>query len=173
MKEVQASRAGRAHRGRRRGSGPGAEGDVVAVDQPVLELETEKAVVEVPCSFAGKVVKVHVHQGEHVPVGAVLLTIDTAAKEGETAAAPVTEAPSVPTVAAETEPMAAPTPTPAPAVAAAAPATAKATAPAVEELVPAGPATRRLARELGVDLHEVAAVHPGARLTECSPRTVT
>lgn len=53
-----------------------AEGDRIEVDQSVLELETDKAVVEVPSTVAGVVTKVHVQANSEVAVGAVVLTVD-------------------------------------------------------------------------------------------------
>ncbi len=44
-------------------------GDTVTKDQAVLELETEKAVVELPCPYAGRIEKINVKVGDHVPVG--------------------------------------------------------------------------------------------------------
>ncbi|RMG36570.1 MAG: hypothetical protein D6725_10365, partial [Planctomycetota bacterium] len=58
-----------------------AEGDVIRPEQVVMELETEKAVVELPCPYGGRVVKVHVKPGDSVPIGALLLTIDETASE--------------------------------------------------------------------------------------------
>jgi len=167
-----------------------AEGDVIRAEQPVIEIETDKAVVEVPCPHAGRVARVHVAKGQKVKVGAVLLTVeDQAPAGGEAPPAP----PAVP------EPSSAARPAPAPAVsarpasaAASAGAAASATVaakavpppvapappgspavaglsaplPPVSREVPAGPGTRRLARELGVDLNVLAAEHPGERLTE-------
>ena len=52
-----------------------AEGDVVAVDQPVVQVLTAKATVEIPSPFAGEVVRRHAVEGETVPVGAALLTV--------------------------------------------------------------------------------------------------
>ncbi len=52
-----------------------AEGDVIAVDQPVANVLTEKATVEMPAPFAGRVVRCHGAVGDRVPVGAPLLTI--------------------------------------------------------------------------------------------------
>jgi pyruvate dehydrogenase E2 component (dihydrolipoamide acetyltransferase) len=59
-------------------------GDAVAKDQPVLELETDKATIEVPSSVTGTVKDVRVKQGERIKVGQVVLTVEG----GETAAAP-------------------------------------------------------------------------------------
>ncbi|MGA2617009.1 MAG: dihydrolipoamide acetyltransferase family protein [Thermoguttaceae bacterium] len=110
------------------------EGDTIAANDGVVELETDKAVVEIPCPHAGRVAKLHVRKGETVAVGQTLLTVAAA----EPAAA---------------KPQAA-------ARAAAKPQAAAAAAPADEpsvaaESLPAGPAARRLARELGVDLARV------------------
>ncbi|MFJ4098516.1 dihydrolipoamide acetyltransferase family protein [Amycolatopsis japonica] len=52
-----------------------AEGDTVGVDQPVVEVETAKAAVEVPVPFAGVVTRLHGEPGQSLPVGAPLLTI--------------------------------------------------------------------------------------------------
>src|SRR3954452_10443447 len=59
-------------------------GDSVANDQAVLELETDKATIEVPSSVAGTVKDVRVKQGERIKVGQVVLTVEG----GEAAAAP-------------------------------------------------------------------------------------
>ncbi|MBI2879807.1 MAG: 2-oxo acid dehydrogenase subunit E2, partial [Candidatus Rokubacteria bacterium] len=61
-----------------------SEGDLVREDQIVLEVETDKAQVELPSPFAGRVGRVHVREGERVPVGAVLLSFDGG--EGEAGA---------------------------------------------------------------------------------------
>ena len=58
-------------------------GDTVAKDQPVLELETDKATIEVPSSVAGTVKDVRVKQGERIKVGQVVLTVDDAAGAGQ------------------------------------------------------------------------------------------
>ncbi len=57
-------------------------GDVVAVDQPVVEVETAKAMVEVPCPYAGVVTARHGEPGTAVPVGAVLVTVAVDAGAG-------------------------------------------------------------------------------------------
>lgn len=51
-------------------------GDTIAKDQPVLELETEKAVLELPCPYAGRIEKINVKVGDHIPVGSAVLTIE-------------------------------------------------------------------------------------------------
>ena len=53
------------------------EGDVIAANDGVIELETDKAVVEIPCPYAGKVTKVHVTKGQTIKVGQPVLTIES------------------------------------------------------------------------------------------------
>jgi pyruvate dehydrogenase E2 component (dihydrolipoamide acetyltransferase) len=112
------------------------EGDVVREDAPLLEVETDKAQVEIPSPMGGRVEKVHVQAGQTVKVGQVLVTF------GEMAGTP----------AADTAPAAAAPPAPAPAV--------------HEGPAPATPSTRRLARELGVDLRGVRGSGPAGRVTD-------
>jgi pyruvate dehydrogenase E2 component (dihydrolipoamide acetyltransferase) len=124
-----------------------AEGDEIKEDQAVLLVETEKAQVELPSPYGGRVARVHVQAGQRVKVGAVLLSLADAA--GGTFA----PAPSAPT--------ARPAPT------APGPATPVAQAPAAVGLPPAAtPATRRIARELGVDLGHVRGTGPGGRISD-------
>src|SRR5687768_5723888 len=72
-------------------------GDAVAVDQPVLELETDKATIEVPSNVAGKITEVKVKAGDKVKPGQAVLTLEGAngakgAKEQAPAEAPKQEA---------------------------------------------------------------------------------
>jgi pyruvate dehydrogenase E2 component (dihydrolipoamide acetyltransferase) len=147
-------------------------GDRVEVDQPLLELETDKAVVEMPSTVAGVVTQVHVEPNTEARIGQVVVTIDESAEatasdaEAEDAAAPAgdaaegataAEAPPAPQTAPEAappEPEATPEPAePAPAAAATPPPTTP-TGPTA--LIPAAPSVRRLAREQGVDLRAIA-----------------
>jgi len=138
------------------------EGDVVGEDAPLLEVETDKATVEIPSPFGGRVDKIHVHPGQTVKVGQVLVSFGegAAAPSGKQAADTLdptrTLAPEPKTVVAESG------------RARQAPATPAApTSPVRREgPVPATPATRRLARELGVDLHAVNGSGPGGRVTD-------
>ena len=68
-----------------------AVGDTVEVDQPVAEIETAKAVVEVPSPFAGTVTKLFGEVGEEVLVGKPLLTIDVGGDSAVSADAGVVE----------------------------------------------------------------------------------
>ncbi|MCE9630596.1 MAG: 2-oxo acid dehydrogenase subunit E2 [Planctomycetia bacterium] len=135
-----------------------AEGDVVKPGQALLEVETDKAVIEVPCPPGGLVSKVLVKKGDTVKVGQALVLLDAAGA----APAPKPAAPAAPAqVAAPApapKPVAAPAPTPAPVPAAPRAAVVVEEPPAVSAAAavdPAGPAVRRLARELGVDLARV------------------
>jgi pyruvate dehydrogenase E2 component (dihydrolipoamide acetyltransferase) len=66
------------------------EGDLLQPEQGIVELETDKATVEVPCPTAGRVQKVHVHEGDTVAVGGLLVTLEPVAsqEEGPSPAAP-------------------------------------------------------------------------------------
>ena len=132
-------------------------GDHLAEDQTVIELETDKAVIEVPSSIDGTVTEILVQQGDTIAVGQPILAV-------EGAAAPAAEeTPPAPAPAEE------PTPAPIP--------QEPATAPVVEEApsvptpistdgpVPAAPSTRRLAREIGVDIAQVQGTGPGGRIS--------
>jgi len=136
------------------------EGDVITAGQDVVEIETGKAVLPVSCPHAGKVIKI-VSAGSHLDVGGVLLTVEAAGAEAPQAAAPAAPAQTAPA---------------APAAAAPPPANSNggghpAIAPAGHEEddedspLPAGPATRRVARELGVDLNGVSGSGPRGRIT--------
>jgi pyruvate dehydrogenase E2 component (dihydrolipoamide acetyltransferase) len=153
-------------------------GDTVAVDQPVLELETDKATIEVPSSVAGQVTDVRVKAGEKVKVGQTVLVVDAAASASapKAEAAPAPTAPEAPAPAAEAPAPAPPAAAPAPApgkpagrpapvvdIARARPAAA-AERPASAALVPAAPSVRRYARELGVDIGQVPGSGPGGRI---------
>ncbi|MFD5207052.1 dihydrolipoamide acetyltransferase family protein [Streptomyces anulatus] len=69
-------------------------GDVVAIDQPVVEVETAKAMVEVPCPYGGVVTARFGEEGTELPVGAPLLTVAVGAPEGQETSGPVTPGPS-------------------------------------------------------------------------------
>ena len=154
-----------------------APGDTVKPGQAVLEVETDKAVIEVPCPSGGVVKEVLVKKGETVSVGQQLLSLEAAGAAAATpsAAAAATPPPAEkPAAAQPAVPQAVPAPQP---VAAAAPAPAAEPAPVVQSngkaaaesghqaaAEPAGPAVRRLARELGVDLARVAGSGPSGRI---------
>src|SRR5215469_15700387 len=156
---------------------PGTE---VSAGQPVMELETDKAVVEVPSSVTGTITNVLVKQGEKIKVGQVIFTLapgaTTAAKlhepsrsdqshgeearrtfqaaiqsegKSEEQALPP-EQPRIPTVHTFSMPLD----------------LNRSAGVEHRDPVPAAPHVRRLARELGVDIHNVPGTGPGARISE-------
>jgi pyruvate dehydrogenase E2 component (dihydrolipoamide acetyltransferase) len=157
-------------------------GDTVAAEQGILELETDKATVEVPSPSAGVVKEVAVKDGDKVAVGQLVLVLEGAAS---TAAAPapatgstpveVTQAATPERQAEKGQPMA-----PAPAssggrAATMAPSAALkgagtgAVAPPRPN-VPAAPSVRRLARELGLDIADVPGTGKGGRISDTDVR---
>lgn len=130
------------------------EGDQIEEFQPMMEVETDKAAVEIPAPKPGKIAKIHVEPGQTVKVGEVLVTIDDGAGG---AAATSAKAPAA----------AKPTAAPAPAPEKDAPAPA---APAVAQRKPgdgpvaAAPAVRKRARELSVDINLVPGSGPKGRV---------
>jgi pyruvate dehydrogenase E2 component (dihydrolipoamide acetyltransferase) len=166
------------------------EGDMIEKDQPICQIETGKATIDVPSPHAGKVVKIHIKPGQSVPVGAVLISVEAsgAAASAQAAAPPQPEAAPAPprqeapapqpASAQAAPPSEAPAPArPAPAAprpiqplqpAAPVAVAQRAAAPAIADddlTVPAGPAVRRFAREVGVDLRDVTGTGEGGRIT--------
>ncbi len=131
-----------------------SQGDRIEADQTILELETDKALVEVPAPASGKIVSVDVKEGDTVPVGAVLITCEEDGGEEASPAETVVSEPSAPgkestrTADLKTPPPQAPPPA--------------VTSPGP---VPAAPATRRFARQMGVDLGGIAGTGAGGRIT--------
>ncbi len=148
-------------------------GDSVARDQPLLEVQADKATLPVTAPMAGKIVKLLVKQGDTIKIGQPYIVIDGAAAPGGGTPTP---APAATTPAPTPAPAPAPTPpvdrTPARLPEAVgkrmnAPLPASGTTTATDTTqVPAGPATRRLARELGIDLTLVSGSGRHGRVTE-------
>jgi pyruvate/2-oxoglutarate dehydrogenase complex dihydrolipoamide acyltransferase (E2) component len=115
------------------------EGQQVAEDEPLVEIQTDKTIVEIPSPAAGTVARILVAEGEVVAVGTVLVVI------GEDA--PLPAEPEVPRPA---EPMS----------------TSQRPGPVRERQVRATPLVRRLAQERGIDLATLAGTGPGGRITE-------
>jgi len=140
------------------------EGDVVKADQALLEMETDKAVVELPSPASGKILKVHFKQGDKVNVGEVLVTI------GEQGGSAIDSEKHPVHVAIEKV------------IEAVRP---KLSEPETGNLTPetgnwkpvtghrplASPATRKMARELGVNLDLVQGTGPGGRILQEDVRT--
>jgi len=155
-------------------------GTKVSEGQPVMELETDKAVVEVPSSVSGVVKEIRVKQGDKVKVGQVIFTLEGGAApqperakhlpvehvSGQTGARLAFQA----AIQAEgkTEEQALPPdqPQPLPPSFTMPAQLGKVAGTDHGEPVPAAPHVRRLARELGVDIHEVQGTGPGGRISE-------
>lgn len=149
------------------------EGEPIAEYQPMLEIETDKAAVEIPSPKSGIVSKVNVQPGQTVKVGQVMLSIavggaSPAARPAAAQPAPAAKPAAAPPARASAAAPAGARPTAfvpaapaAPAVAPAGPVTAQ---PGRKGPIPAAPVVRRLARELGVDLSLVPATGPNGRV---------
>lgn len=131
-----------------------AAGDTVREDAPLVELSTDKAVVEVPSPVSGLVVAVSGKPGDTLAVGSELAVFEV---EG------AIEGAGVPSAAPSARPASPAPPAPPVAVAVPAPATQDSLLPA---RVMASPATRRRAAETGLDLARVQGTGPGGRIVE-------
>lgn len=154
-------------------------GDRLTPDRPIVELETDKATIEVPSGLSGVVKEITVKSGDRVKVGQTIMIVE---EEAGRVAGPLAAPRPTAKASPETATLAGSAPD-TPAVRrgevvdigrggrlgavrgpAGAPAAAEAGAPAIEA-VPAAPSVRRLARELGVDIHEVPGSGPGGRIS--------
>ena len=139
-------------------------GDKVAEDQYLMEVETDKAAVEIPSPYAGVITQMHVKEGQTVNVGDVIVTFD----EGNGATAPAkseaTEAPSARSTVKESTSKEAAVPS-RPAGPSAATALMEAGS-ARKTTSPAAPAVRKLAREMNVDIDALTGSGPGGRVTK-------
>src|SRR5262245_31121964 len=116
-----------------------AEGQEISEDDPLVEIQTDKATVEIPSPAAGVVSRIHVGEGEVVPVGTVLVSIGG---DGDAPSTPdVSEGQAPSQVQKEQPPLAG---------------TGK---------IRATPLVRRVAQELGVDLGTVPGTGPQGRIT--------
>lgn len=116
-------------------------GDIVAQDAPLVDVETDKAAVTIPAPRAGRVLEIRAKEGEIVRVGQVLVVIETGEKEANTQ---VYDSEKTQTAQVKSEDFA---------------------TGGSSKRVAAAPATRRLARELGVDIALVPGTGPGGRVT--------
>ena len=134
-----------------------APGDSVKVDDAILVLESDKATMEVPSPVSGVIKSLLAKVGDKVSEGTEIAEIEVAegqAAPAVTSSAPAPSAPSLPAAAPAAPVAAAPSPAPVASVADAVPG----------GKVHAGPAVRKMARELGVDLAQVKGSGPKGRL---------
>ncbi len=129
-------------------------GDEVKEGDSILEIETDKATVDIPSPFTGTVREIRAKEGETASVGDVLMIFDSG-EASETMTEKPVEKPTAEKPAEKT-PEIRPTPAKTPTKTLDEPPADRTKGP-----VPASPATRRLARELGVDLRRVAPTGPG------------
>jgi pyruvate dehydrogenase E2 component (dihydrolipoamide acetyltransferase) len=125
-----------------------SEGQEINEDDPLVEIQTDKATVDIPSPYEGTVLRILVPEGKVVPVGTELVLIGQPGESAATSGA----------VPGGTEPETA--------------APARAAASAAPSRVQATPVVRRIAQELGVDLASVEGTGPGGRVTEDDVRAV-
>ncbi len=134
-----------------------SKGDEIEKDSVLFELETDKAVLEFPSPQSGRIIEIHIQKGDTVTVGQLLVTLDikgkkeqseeTANSQEEKNIVRQHEQHHEPSHEPETQPL------------------LKDEKEPVGELLPAGPATRKLARELGMDLSKVQGTAKDGRIT--------
>lgn len=143
-------------------------GDEITADQPIVEVETDKAVVEIPSPYAGVVVSLGGAEGEVIEVGAILITVGEPSEVADPS--PETQGEPEPEPESEPEPEPVSTPTqPLPIVGTLSDEAETLTAPGQGEVtVPAAikalPIVRKLARDNDVDLESVIGSGPGGRI---------
>ncbi len=135
-------------------------GDKVEIDQSILEIETDKATVEVPSEVAGTVKEVKVKDGDNAKVGQVVLIIESTAGKKEEVEETRPQAQTEPEKVKDEKPVAAK------------PIEEDDQKPLripkrvqQEKIVPAAPTVRRFAREIGIDVHKVNGTGPGGRIS--------
>jgi len=135
------------------------EGDTIAKDQSILELENEKAVASIPSTAAGVVAKIHVKNGDRISVGAKILTLAGGA-EAPAAPAPAAAAPAAKPAAKKVVAKAAPV---------AEEADDEPVAESADEIINehpvASPSVRKAARDFGIDLRKIAGSESGGRIS--------
>ncbi len=146
------------------------EGDTVKEDQPILQVMTDKATVEIPAPTSGRIAKIHAAEGKVALVGSVLVTIDTAGGAAPKAApAAPTNGPLHAAAGGGPPKIGTDTMITREVARAAVEAQAAIVSPAARKAngrVLAAPATRKLAREMGLDIGAVAGSGPSGRVTK-------
>ncbi len=148
-------------------------GDRVGLDDGIIELETEKAVVEIPSPFDGKIVEILVQEGDELKIGAVVARLETddavdkvvPGVHGEVEHALPTPEEKVLDEGASREPVPKSPMPPADSFAGDEDAADEQTVPTALP-APAAPSVRRLARELGIDIQHVHGSGPGGRISD-------
>jgi pyruvate dehydrogenase E2 component (dihydrolipoamide acetyltransferase) len=138
-------------------------GDTLQLDQAIIEIETDKATVEVPSTVEGKIIEVKVNEGDEIKTGDVILMVEVdsngADKEVPEEAEPEAEDTASFDVFGE-EPEETPEEEETPSQTA----EEKEQPSLTKGSAPASPSVRRIAREIGVDINEVVGTGPGGRI---------
>ena len=139
-----------------------AVGEKVSIDQSVLELETDKATIEVPSTVSGTITEILFAEGDVIEIGTVIFKISEGSAVQSQPSAPAAASASAPVIAEK----AAETIVPQQAVVADAPKVipVENQPPILQNAAPAAPSVRRLAREIGVDVNKVKGTGPGGRI---------
>lgn len=127
-------------------------GDTVKLDQPILEVQTDKAIVEIPSPIAGTISEIRTNEGTMAEVGDVLVVIAGQDEPKATPATPSNGQPSPPAVAPQTNKTQTVSAVKSPGLG------------GPETRLLAAPAVRKLAREVGVDLAQVTGSGPAGRI---------
>jgi pyruvate dehydrogenase E2 component (dihydrolipoamide acetyltransferase) len=132
-------------------------GDTIKLDQPMVEVETDKALVEIPSPVAGRISDIRVHAGQVAKVGEVLVVFETSPGRGVTSSPSSNDNGSSKglTAASPTSPTA-PLPSPT---------STSVASPTPKKRALAAPAVRKLAFELGIDLEQITPSNPNGRVT--------
>lgn len=138
-------------------------GDVIEVDQAILEIETDKATIEVPTTIAGKVVEVLIKAGSKAKVGDVVIKIETSLPPAEESKLVPIKKEISESTAIEVKKESVPTPTgELPSIQLMETANQP---PILKGAAPAAPSVRRIAREIGVDINKVRGTGPNGRIS--------
>ncbi len=141
-------------------------GDFIEKDQGILEIETDKATIEVPSTLTGKIVEVLIKSGEKAKVGQPLIKVETADTEETVEESPAAETPKAQEDESRFEAEASPEIDQSKGEREAIlPAEKDDQPPISKGAAPAAPSVRRIARELGVDINKVAGTGPGGRIS--------
>ena len=138
-------------------------GDMIEIDQAILEIETDKATIEVPTTIAGKVVEVLIKAGSKAKVGDVVIKIETSLPPAEESKLVPIKKEIPESTAIEVKKESVPTPTgELPSIQLMETANQP---PILRGAAPAAPSVRRIAREIGVDINKVPGTGPNGRIS--------
>lgn len=132
-----------------------AVGEQVAAGQPLIEVETDKVTVEVPAEDAGTIAEIHVSDGDAIEAGQLFVTLEVAESADTLGSTPAESAITPPVEETVVAPPPAESPTPNEPSALPMPPEIPPFPRPTGKIIPAGPVSRRIARELGIDIADV------------------